>query len=126
MSADDLKARVIVRAARCGHHYTDDCEGCQRAKAWTDEQLDEQRDRIATLEAEVERLRELLLASTEHEEPPVDPLLIEARKLVECSVHWSPQTDRDLQSGKNDNTPEVKVALAALKRGMELAREGEG
>lgn len=54
---------------------------------------------------------------------PVDPDLIEARNLVECTVHWSPQTDRDLQSGKNDNTPEMKIALAAIKRGRELAGE---
>jgi len=53
---------------------------------------------------------------------PVDPLLIEARKLVECTVHWSAATDRMLQSGQNDSTPEVKIALAALKRGMELAK----
>lgn len=53
----------------------------------------------------------------------LDPLLIEARSLVETTVHWSPATDRDLQSGKNDTTPEVKIALAALRRGMELAKE---
>ncbi|MDE2107438.1 MAG: hypothetical protein KGL39_60135 [Patescibacteria group bacterium] len=58
----------------------------------------------------------------EHEEPPVDPLLIEARKIVEFTVHWSPQTDRDLQSGKNDQTSEVKIALAALKRGIEIGK----
>lgn len=52
---------------------------------------------------------------------PVDPDVLEARRLVECTVHWSPQTDRDLASGKNDDTPEMRIALAAIKRGRELA-----
>lgn len=52
----------------------------------------------------------------------VDPDLVEARSLAECTVHWSPQTDRDLASGKNDATAEVKIALAAIKRGRELER----
>lgn len=51
---------------------------------------------------------------------PVDAMLLEARRLVECTVQWSPQTDRDLQSGKNDRTPEVKIAIAALRRGREI------
>lgn len=53
---------------------------------------------------------------------PVDPDLIEARNLVECTVHWSAQTDRDLASGKNDGTTEMRIALAAIKRGRELER----
>jgi hypothetical protein len=71
---------------------------------------------IASKEAEIAELQAQLAAL-----PEIDPLLVEARRLVECAVHWSPQTDRDLQAGKNDNTPEVKIALAALRRGMELA-----
>lgn len=56
-----------------------------------------------------------------------EAFLLEARRLVECTIHWSPQTDRDLQSGKNDGTAEMKIALAALHRGAELgaARERE-
>lgn len=53
----------------------------------------------------------------------VDPLIIEARDIVECTVHWSPQTDRDIQSGKNDNTPEMKIAVAALKKAEKFREE---
>lgn len=58
----------------------------------------------------------------EHEEAPVDPLVLEARTLVECTIHWSPQTDRNLQAGKNDASNEMKVALAALRRGIEIGK----
>ena len=47
--------------------------------------------------------------------------LVLAREIVETTVHWSPQTDRDLQSGKNDNTAEVRIALTAILRTSELA-----
>lgn len=65
----------------------------------------------------------------EHEEPPVDPLLIEAREIVagwyvqnppKCRVlSNSPEHIRD---GKCDDRGEVRQALSALKRGMELGR----
>lgn len=58
----------------------------------------------------------------EHEEAPVDPIVLEARNLVECTVHWSPQTDRDLQSGKNDDSTEMKIAIAAIRRGIEIGK----
>lgn len=52
---------------------------------------------------------------------PTPEELALARKIVECAVHWSPQTDRDLQSGKNDKTPEMKIALDAIRKVTSLA-----
>ncbi len=53
----------------------------------------------------------------------VDPDVLVARDLVETTVHWSPQTDRGIASGRNDGTPEMKIALAGIKRGRELANQ---
>jgi hypothetical protein len=57
----------------------------------------------------------------EHEEPPVDPLLIEARKLA--SELSKDAGSFDFISGRFDDWYAVRAALAALRRGMELARE---
>lgn len=56
-----------------------------------------------------------------HEEPPVDPLLIEARKI--CAL--TRQTyDKGFLSGEyDDSSTEIPVALAALRRGIEIERE---
>lgn len=49
---------------------------------------------------------------------PVDPLLIEARQLVEASLFGpDPEVPDDLER------PSVQLALAALRRGMDLARQ---
>lgn len=61
----------------------------------------------------------------EHEEPPVDPLLIEAREMaakVAFDKDWFVHGE-SIQSGQRDDHSDVQIALAALKRGMELARE---
>jgi hypothetical protein len=63
----------------------------------------------------------------EHEEAPVDPLLIEARKLVAARYTGH---DKDLfaemtLSGEDDETDAVQNALAALRRGVELGKSGE-
>lgn len=68
-------------------------------------------------------LMQLASYIAKYEQPPVDPMVLEARRIVECSVRWSPQTDRDLASGKNDDTPEIKIALAALRRGIEIGKD---
>lgn len=55
----------------------------------------------------------------EHEEPPVDPLLVEAREIAANEVihgadfHWR-------------HTEAVAIALVALKRGIELSRTLDG
>lgn len=65
----------------------------------------------------------------QHEEPPVDPLLIEAReiaaKVVEKAENDGEEYDwsRHCRSGSYDDRSDVQIALAALKRGMELERE---
>jgi len=70
----------------------------------------------------------------EHEEPPVDPLLIEAREIVKAHHSFMPkhwvgfQVIDGANGGLGDDQTApvanaVSIALAALKRGMELARE---
>lgn len=56
----DLIERIVVRAGKCGHHFDPNCEGCLAANRWTNEQLDEQRSRIAALEADNARLMGLV------------------------------------------------------------------
>jgi hypothetical protein len=55
------------------------------------------------------------------EEPPVDPLLIEARKIA--ASQWEDRTATRFIAGDYDETDGVKAILAALRRGMELAKE---
>jgi hypothetical protein len=67
----------------------------------------------------------------EHEEPPVDPLLIEAREIA-SQVRRGVATDSqsmngtvsaNIRDGKFDDHQLVKSAYRALRRGMELGRE---
>lgn len=62
-----------------------------------------------------------------HEEPPVDPLLIEAREIAVRVLNQhpnpSPITASEIRSGSWDRQPVVQAPFAALRRGMELARE---
>lgn len=63
----------------------------------------------------------------EHEEPPVDPLLLEAREIAAVAVEGAPGRftfpPKSYREGERDDEPGVKAIIAALKRGMELARE---
>lgn len=61
-----------------------------------------------------------------HEEPPVDPLLIEAIELVIADDVT--RTDRQIEAIRERRAGHEKVnlALAALKRGLALAGRGEG
>lgn len=57
----------------------------------------------------------------EHEQPPADPLLVEARKLVADS---SAIVDRaSVLNGRADDSVGVRMALSALRRGIEIAKE---
>ena len=62
---------------------------------------------------------------SQHEQPPVDPLLIEARGIVKATLtpknHTGCSCREDIDAGKWDNGQKVRASLAALKRGMELA-----
>ena len=59
-----------------------------------------------------------------HEEPPVDPLLIEAREV------WAREREESgnsrvaalYRAGRYDSDPAIKTALAALKRGIEIGK----
>lgn len=61
----------------------------------------------------------------EHEEPPVDPLLVEAREIVKETLtpenHKRCDCRGEIDRGEWDRGQKVRAALAALKRGMELA-----
>lgn len=61
-----------------------------------------------------------------HEEPPVDPLLIEAREIA--AKHYDGvcryNTAEACRNGKWDGAPSVQLALAALRRGIELGKAG--
>jgi len=64
----------------------------------------------------------------EHEEPPVDPLLIEAREIAAAAIEavpgeWSRHPPDSYRAGEHDDEPGLKAIVTALKRGMELARE---
>ena len=66
-----------------------------------------------------------------HEEAPVDPLLIEAREIVAVWLENNPNkafrdkwTPENTRKGKLDDDATVAQALAALKRGIELAKTG--
>jgi hypothetical protein len=60
----------------------------------------------------------------QHEQPPVDPDLIEAREVaVQYSLWCSGEIRGQFRSGKNDDWAEIKIALAAIKRGRELANQ---
>ena len=61
----------------------------------------------------------------EHEEPPVDPLLLEAREIAaslagDAAYHrnWAD----NVRAGKYDAEDRVQGALAALKRGIEIGK----
>lgn len=56
----------------------------------------------------------------EHEEAPADPLLIEAREICATArTAWA----EGFRSGRYDETStEVPIALAALRRGIELTK----
>jgi len=62
----------------------------------------------------------------QHEQPPVDPLLIEAREIAAkyydgvCRYN----TAEACRNGKWDGAPSVQLALAALRRGIELGKAG--
>lgn len=92
-------------------HYAERCKALAQALA------DVPKDTVLGQSGYAAEARAIVASMVE-----VDGDLVEARNLVECTVHWSPQTDRDIQSGKNDETPEMKIALAAIRRGRALER----
>lgn len=62
-----------------------------------------------------------------HEQPPVDPDLIEARRLAALR-HYIPGEQllgNNYISGLMDNEGEVQLALVGIKRGRELEKEGK-
>ncbi len=63
----------------------------------------------------------------EHEEQPVDPLLVEARDFL--MAYKGPSLHHDLndyRDGDRDDSNEMRLVVTALRRGMELARAKDG
>lgn len=65
-----------------------------------------------------------------HEEPPTDPLLLEAREIIakwyECdSGLGAPIYCAAWRGGQLDGLTAMKWVMAALRRGMEMAREAQ-
>lgn len=59
----------------------------------------------------------------EHEEPPVDPLLIEAREIAATNFELAGAGfPEEVRAGAWDHKTCVIVALAALKRGIEIGK----
>jgi len=107
----------------------------QGAMIMTDEELDIARAREViqttlpdTLQDNglIERalIRVAMLARTGWK--PVDPDLLEAREVVAKDYDRFDYAKRseDVRGEKFDQYPRVSIALAAIKRGRELAREG--
>lgn len=63
-----------------------------------------------------------------HEDPPVDPLLIEAREVV--ARHWetsgSPIEARLTRKGERDRTGMMGRVVEGVRRGMEIAKTIDG
>jgi hypothetical protein len=60
---------------------------------------------------------------SEHESAPVDPLLIEARKLLAdyAPPEWSRE---EIEAGCCDEQPGAVQLLSALRRGVEIGKAG--
>ena len=63
----------------------------------------------------------------QHEEPPVDPLLIEAREMAAKYYERArmPDTAGLCRNGERDDWLHVELALEGLRRGIELGKAGE-
>ncbi len=70
--------------------------------------------------------RAFALYISEHEEAPVEPLLIEAREIVKAGLsersHAKCNCRSEIDAGNWDNGGKVRAALTGIRRGMELER----
>lgn len=69
----------------------------------------------------VQALRERGLIAEE----PVDQLLAEAREIAASLGDWSIYSPDNVRKGRHDDDCRVRIALAAFRRGMELAPRKE-
>ncbi len=58
-----------------------------------------------------------------HEEPPADPLLIEARKVFNEWNTWDADAKARVLCGSYDFNDHLQLILKGLRRGIELAKE---
>lgn len=71
-------------------------------------------------------LRAFALTIEKHEQPPVDPLLAEAREIVKATLtpdrHMRCDRRSEIDLGQWDDGQKIRAALAALKRGIEIGQ----
>lgn len=61
----------------------------------------------------------------QHEQPPVDPLLIEAREIAAKDAQTDfPEFANNIRDGECDDCAEIVLVLTALRRGIELGKAG--
>lgn len=62
----------------------------------------------------------------QHEEPPVDPLLIEAREIVAkyFDERGNSRVAKTCRSGDCDTTGTLQMTIEGLRRGIELGKAG--
>ena len=60
----------------------------------------------------------------QHEQPPVDPLLVEARAIVAayCRDAGLESWAASVEAGSGDEGHDVSLVLAALRRGVEIGK----
>jgi len=58
-----------------------------------------------------------------NEEQPVDPLELEARKIL-AKMAWAPDVARKWLSGEWDDFEHMATTMAALRRGIEIGKKG--
>lgn len=87
---------------------------------WQPEQLEARQFIVGSMRA-------LMLHIAEHEEPPVDPLLVEAREISAEHSRVCGQFEQaaEYRAGKWDDGATMRKVLIALRRGMELASTKE-
>jgi hypothetical protein len=94
---------------------------CELAgKPWEPRDIDVQQPSFAGHSAMLAFARYI----AKHEEPPVDPLLIEAREIVKATLspdrHSRCNCREKIAAGEWDEGQKVQASLAALRRGIEL------
>lgn len=64
---EEPKTRVIMHAARCGHHHDPACQSCVNAQSTTNAEIDDLHKQISALQKEVDEQCRLLGAGSERE-----------------------------------------------------------
>lgn len=83
-------------------------------------------DQWAAVASAARALRDLAKPLSEVVPKPVDPDLIEARKIAAEAMSAYRESARAIVNGEQDQSEMMKAALAAIKRGRDMALEHKG